>query len=67
MDDNKFNNGIVGFLMGFFLGCLGLIIAMVIGGPSTKKGAMAGFATMFLISICLGVLGSVLQVVLANS
>lgn len=33
----------VGIILGFFLGVLGLIIAVVIGKPLTTKGAIIGF------------------------
>lgn len=62
--DNKFNNGIVGFLMGFFLGCIGLVIALIIGGPSTKKGAVGGFVTAMLMGLCLGSVATILQIAL---
>ncbi len=66
LDDNKFDNGIVGFLLGFFLPCLGIIIAFVIGGPSTKKGAVGGLLVSFMIWLCMSILsvglGAAMQV-----
>ncbi|MFT4622542.1 MAG: hypothetical protein ACI8PZ_001198 [Myxococcota bacterium] len=66
MENQGLDNTLIGFLLGFFGGCLGLIIAMVIGGPSTKKGGIAGFVVSIAIVTCLGFTGAVLQVVLGN-
>jgi hypothetical protein len=42
MNDGSFG---LGFLAGFFGGCIGFILVMAIAkGPQTKKGAGVGFA-----------------------
>ena len=62
MENQGFDSTPIGFLLGFFGGCIGLTIALVIGGPSTKKGAIAGFGTTFALATCLGCFGGILQV-----
>jgi uncharacterized membrane protein len=58
-------NLFIGLALGFFLGCIGLIIAFVaLPQPKTKQGAIYGFVAQIVISVCLvgtfGVLGAVL-------
>lgn len=40
-----------GFLLSFFLGLIGLIIALVVGKPKTKTGGVIGFVVIFIIGI----------------
>ena len=40
-----------GFALGFFLGLIGLIIAMAIDKPETRRGAVTGFIVSLVISI----------------
>ncbi len=44
----------LGFLAGFFGGCIGLILVYVIAkGPETKKGAGIGFAAQIIVGAVL--------------
>ena len=40
-----------GFALGFFLGLIGLIIAIAINKSATRKGAVAGFFVQFFIGL----------------
>jgi hypothetical protein len=47
----------LGFLAGFFGGCIGLILVLIIAkGPQTKKGAGFGFAAQIVVGILLRVI-----------
>jgi hypothetical protein len=67
MSDGKLDSLPIGFLMGFFLGCIGLVLSFVIGGDSTKRGAIMGFVGALAMGLCLGVCSGGLQVFLASS
>lgn len=42
----------LGLLAGFFGGCIGLILVMIIAkGPATKKGAGIGFAAQMVLGV----------------
>ncbi len=46
----------LGLLAGFFGGCIGLVLVLVIAkGPATKKGAWIGFGVAFAIGIIVNV------------
>lgn len=62
MGNNSFDSVPIGFLLGFFGGCIGLIIALVAGGPSTKSGSIAGFVCALALGGCLGFLSVALQI-----
>lgn len=48
-------NLFIGLALGFFLGCLGLIIAFVaLPQPKTKQGAIYGFIAQIITTVCLG-------------
>lgn len=55
-----------GFLLGFIFGVVGLIIALCIDTPKTKRGAVAGFfvsiALKVIIVICIW-LGGLIAIV----
>jgi len=55
----------LGFAIGFFGGCIGVIIAAIIAKPDTKKGAFMGFgaAVVFggVLGLCAGVLSAIAQ------
>lgn len=58
---------VLGFLLGFFGGCIGLLVAIaVIKKPDTKSGAIMGFISAILLGGCMGLCVGVLQVA-ANS
>lgn len=41
---------ILGLLAGFFLGCIGLVLVMIIAkGQDTKRGAVIGFVTQVVV------------------
>lgn len=44
-----------GFVLGFFFSIIGLILALVIDKPETRRGAVAGFLTSFISIIFVGV------------
>ena len=62
MGNNSFDSVPIGFLLGFFGGCIGLIIALAAGGPSTKSGSIAGFVCVLALTSCLGFLSVALQI-----
>lgn len=41
----------IGFILGFFLGIIGLIIALCLDKPDTRTGAAIGFVVELLLSI----------------
>ncbi len=45
----------LGIALGFFLGCFGLIGALIWGKPLTKKGAGIGFGVSLVIGIIVNV------------
>ncbi len=48
-------NVILGAVLGFFLGCIGIIVAFfVLGQPKTKQGAIYGFVGSIVLGLCLG-------------
>ncbi len=60
-------NLFIGLALGFFLGCLGLIIAFVaLPQPKTKQGAIYGFIAAIVLGVCLGGTGTVLSLVLGG-
>lgn len=49
----------LGFLAGFFGGCIGLILVLIIAkGPATKKGAWIGFAVAAGLGVILRVVAA---------
>ena len=55
-------NLFIGLALGFFLGCIGVVIAFVaLPQPKTKQGAIYGVIAQIVLSVCLfgsvGVLG----------
>jgi hypothetical protein len=66
-DEQNEGNLILGAALGFFLGCLGIILAFfVIGGEKTKKGSIYGLVAAIGLGVCLGVLSAVAQIALMN-
>ena len=62
MEGHLGNNSFDSVPIGFFGGCIGLIIALVAGGPSTKSGSIAGFVCALALGGCLGFLSVALQI-----
>ncbi len=56
----------IGFLLGFFLGCLGLIIGILIPGSRTSKAAVTGFVVAMGFGVCTGIFVAVLQIAMTN-
>ena len=56
MDDNTSFGG--GFLLGFFLGLIGLIIALAVGpsGSNIRRGAGYGLLTWVIIDVIIGII-----------
>jgi hypothetical protein len=49
----------LGFLAGFFGGCIGwILVELIAKGPATKKGARIGFACGIVISILVNVIAA---------
>lgn len=65
-DEENQGSMFLGVLLGFFLGCLGIVIAFVMQGQKTLTGSIIGTVAAFLGWSCLGVLFAVLSVVLQN-
>jgi len=62
MEEEDNGSMLVGGLLGFFLGCLGLIIALfVLNKPDTKKGAFIGFGLSVVLGLCFGGLAVVMM------
>ena len=57
---------LIGFLVGFFLGCIGLVAALVMGKADTKKGAVIGFLVEIGLLTCLSFTGVGLNFVLGG-
>jgi len=56
-------NIFIGAALGFFLGCIGLIIAFfVLGQPKTKQGAIYGLIASIVLGVCLGGAAGIAQV-----
>ena len=66
MDEENDGSFLIGFLLGFFLPCIGVIIGIVMKGSRTTTGAISGFLANIVLWLCMGVLASVLRIVLAN-
>lgn len=57
---------VIGILLGFFLGCLGIIIAFVMQGQKTLTGSIIGTVLSVVLWTCVGVGLGVLSAVLQN-
>ncbi|HHO51973.1 MAG TPA: hypothetical protein ENK18_14095 [Deltaproteobacteria bacterium] len=67
MEEENDGNFLIGFLLGFFLSCIGAIIGLVMPGSRTSTGAIIGFLVNLLGWLCMGIGVSVLQAVLMQS
>ena len=66
MDEENEGSFLIGFLLGFFLPCIGVIVGIVMQGSRTTTGAISGFLANVLLWLCAGVMFSILRIVLAN-
>lgn len=58
-------NLILGAVLGFFLGCIGLLVVfLAMPQPKTKQGAIYGFVAAIVLNICLGGAFGILSVVM---
>lgn len=48
----------LGLAAGFFLGCIGLILCLILGGSETKRGAWIGFGVAVVLGIIISVVGT---------
>jgi hypothetical protein len=53
-DEENQGSMILGVLLGFFLGCLGIIIAVLLKGPKTLTGSIIGMVLAMVMYSCLG-------------
>lgn len=68
MEEEDNGSMLIGGLLGFFLGCIGLIVALfVLNKPDTKKGAFIGFGLSVVMGLCFGGLAIGAQLFLMNS
>jgi hypothetical protein len=68
MEDENQGSLLIGLLLGFFLGCIGVIIAVfVVKGSKTTTGSIIGTLAQFLLWVCIGGGLAVLQIALMNS
>lgn len=64
MDEENEGSLLIGVLLGFFLGCLGIVIAFVMKGSRTLTGSVIGMVLQIVGWICAGLGLVVLQVVM---
>ena len=68
MEDENQGSLLIGLLLGFFLTCVGVLIAaFVVKGSKTTTGAVIGTVIQFLLWGCIGGGLAVLQIVLMNA
>lgn len=68
MEDENQGNMLIGLLLGFFLTCVGVIVAaFVVRGSKTVTGAIIGTILQMLLWGCIGGGLAVLQIVLMNA
>ncbi|MEQ1567574.1 MAG: hypothetical protein ABMA64_18170 [Myxococcota bacterium] len=53
MEDENQGSMILGVVLGFFLGCLGILIAVFLRGPKTLTGSVIGFILSMMLGTCL--------------
>ena len=66
-DEENQGSMLLGIVLGFFLGCIGIIIAFVLKGQKTLTGSIIGFVLQILGAGCLSVVSVALQMLLMNS
>ena len=66
-DEENQGSMLLGIVLGFFLGCIGIIIAFVLKGQKTLTGSIIGLVLQILGAGCLSVVAVALQMLLMNS
>ena len=56
MEDENQGSMLLGVLLGFFLNCLGVVVAFVLQGPRTVTGAIIGMVLQWIATMCAGLL-----------
>lgn len=68
MEDEE-NQGslLLGLALGYFLGCIGVVVAFVLQGSKTLTGSVVGMVLQWISVVCLGVVLGVVNALLMNS
>lgn len=67
MDDENEGSLLLGAALGFFLGCLGIVIAFLLKGRKTLTGSIVGLVAAIAMWTCASIGLVVLQVLLTSS
>jgi hypothetical protein len=66
-DEENQGSMILGVVLGFFLGCIGILIAVIMKGPKTLTGSIIGLVLQLIMSTCLGLtLGIAYPLLMSN-
>jgi hypothetical protein len=52
MEEENEGSLLLGIALGFFLGCLGIVVAFVLKGSKTLSGSVVGLMLQILASVC---------------
>ncbi len=52
MEEENEGSLVLGMALGFFLGCLGIVVAFVLKGNKTLTGSVVGLLLQMLASVC---------------
>ena len=66
-DEENQGSMLLGIVLGFFLGCIGIIIAFVLKGQKTLTGSIIGLVLQLISTGCLTAVAIALQMLLLNS
>lgn len=66
-DEESQGSMLLGILLGFFLNCLGVIVAFVLQGQKTITGAIVGMVLQWVAVMCLGVTLGIVNALLMQS
>jgi hypothetical protein len=65
-EDENQGSMILGVALGFFLGCVGIVIALVLRGSKTLTGSIIGLVLQLVIGTCLGLTLGIAYPILMN-
>jgi hypothetical protein len=66
-DEENQGSMILGVVLVFFLGCIGILIAVIMKGPKTLTGSIIGLVLQLIMSTCLGLtLGIAYPLLMSN-